>query len=121
MLVGKPGVGKSTVAAEVAAKLTTGQLAGSYLIRPQTVLYSLTEDSEGTFKARFIAAGGNERVTLAAPVLIRGTGRGRADVACWPSSLALCTRDLTDPCKVELKHLTLSSTGLVGHCENSPS
>ncbi|MCW2960264.1 MAG: hypothetical protein JWM90_651, partial [Thermoleophilia bacterium] len=56
MLVGKPGVGKSTVAADVAAKLTTGHLAGSYLGRAQNVLYSLTEDSEGTFKARFIAA-----------------------------------------------------------------
>jgi predicted ATP-dependent serine protease len=59
MLVGKPGVGKSTVAADVAAKLTTGHLAGSYLGRAQNVLYSLTEDSEGTFKARFIAAGGD--------------------------------------------------------------
>jgi hypothetical protein len=59
MLVGKPGVGKSTVAADVAAKLTTGHLAGSYLGQPQNVLYSLTEDSEGTFKARFIAADGD--------------------------------------------------------------
>ncbi|SDY84842.1 AAA domain-containing protein [Modestobacter sp. DSM 44400] len=59
MLVGKPGVGKSTVAADLAAKLTTGRLAGSYLGRSQRVLYSLTEDSEGTFKARFIAAGGD--------------------------------------------------------------
>jgi hypothetical protein len=59
MLVGKPGVGKSTVAADVAAKLTTGQLAGSFLGRPRDVLYSLTEDSEGVFKARFIAAGGD--------------------------------------------------------------
>lgn len=64
MLVGKPGVGKSTVAADVAAKLTTGHLAGSYAGRPQHVLYSLTEDSEGVFKARFIAAGGDaERLT----------------------------------------------------------
>jgi AAA domain len=59
MLVGKPGVGKSTVAADVAAKLTTGNLPGSFLGRPQQVLYSLTEDSGGTFKARFIAAGGD--------------------------------------------------------------
>ncbi|WP_448613339.1 AAA family ATPase [Modestobacter sp. URMC 112] len=59
MLVGKPGVGKSTVAADLAAKLTTGRLAGSYLARPQNILYSLTEDSEGTFKARFIAADGD--------------------------------------------------------------
>ncbi len=59
MLVGKPGVGKSTVAADVAAKLTTGTLAGSFLGRPQSVVYSLTEDSEGTFKARFLAAGGD--------------------------------------------------------------
>jgi hypothetical protein len=59
MLVGKPGVGKSTVAADVAAKLTVGSLDGSYRGRPQTVLYSLTEDSEGTFKGRFIAAGGD--------------------------------------------------------------
>ncbi len=59
MLVGKPGVGKSTVAADVAAKLTTGQLAGSLLGRPQNILYSLTEDSEGIFKGRFLAAGGD--------------------------------------------------------------
>ncbi|MCU1669506.1 MAG: hypothetical protein JWP40_2433 [Blastococcus sp.] len=59
MLVGKPGVGKSTVAADVAAKLTTGRLSGSFLGRPQTVLYSLTEDAEGVFKARFIAADGD--------------------------------------------------------------
>src|SRR4051794_6236870 len=59
MLVGKPGVGKSTVAVDVAAKLTTGHLAGSFAGRPQTVLYSLTEDSEGVFKARFISAGGD--------------------------------------------------------------
>jgi hypothetical protein len=59
MLVGKPGVGKSTVAADVAAKLTTGQLDGSFCGQPQNVLYSLTEDSEGVFKARFVAAGGD--------------------------------------------------------------
>ncbi len=59
MLVGKPGVGKSTVAADVAAKLTTGELNGSFLDHPQRVLYSLTEDSEGVFKARFLAAGGD--------------------------------------------------------------
>jgi hypothetical protein len=59
MLVGKPGVGKSTVAADVAARLTTGDLAGSFEGRPSNVLYSLTEDSEGVFKARFIAAGGD--------------------------------------------------------------
>ncbi len=58
MLVGKPGVGKSTVAADLAAKLTIGELAGSFLGRPQNVLYSLTEDSEGVFKARFVAADG---------------------------------------------------------------
>lgn len=64
MLVGKPGVGKSTVAADVAAKLTTGHLSGSFVGRPQSVLYSLTEDSEGVFKARFIAADGDpERLT----------------------------------------------------------
>ncbi|MCU1668045.1 MAG: hypothetical protein JWP40_972 [Blastococcus sp.] len=65
MLVGKPGVGKSTVAAEVAAKLTTGDLAGSFLQQPQSVLYSLTEDSESVFKARFLAADGDpERLTV---------------------------------------------------------
>jgi AAA domain len=59
MMVGKRGVGKSTVAADVAAKLTTGHLAGNFLGRPQRVLYSLTEDSESTFKARFLAADGD--------------------------------------------------------------
>lgn len=61
MLVGKPGVGKSTVAADVAAKLTTGHLAGSFLGSPKGVLYSLTEDSESVFKARFVAADGDPR------------------------------------------------------------
>ncbi len=59
MLVGKPGVGKSTVAAQWAAELTTGTLAGDFDGQPQHVLYSLTEDSESVFKARFLAAGGD--------------------------------------------------------------
>src|SRR4051812_43388332 len=59
MLVGKPGVGKSTVAADVAAQLTTGDLAGSFRGGPQHVLYSLTEDSESVFKGRFLAADGD--------------------------------------------------------------
>src|SRR4051794_6885559 len=42
LLVGKPGVGKSTVAADLAARLTTGRLAGDLINRPCNVLYSLT-------------------------------------------------------------------------------
>ncbi len=65
MLVGKPGVGKSTLAADVAARLTTGHLNGTFLGQRRNVLYSLTEDSPSTFKARFLAAGGDpERLTV---------------------------------------------------------
>ncbi len=59
MLVGKPGIGKSTVAVDLAAKITTGTLAGDFHGTPRPVLYSLTEDAESVFKARFLAAGGN--------------------------------------------------------------
>jgi hypothetical protein len=59
MLVGKPGIGKSTVAAELAAKITMGTLDGDFYGTPRRVLYSLTEDAESVFKARFLAAGGN--------------------------------------------------------------
>ncbi|WNV83887.1 AAA family ATPase [Umezawaea sp. Da 62-37] len=59
LLVGKPGVGKSTVVVDLAAKLTTGQLDGTFRGEPQHVLYSITEDSESTLKARLIAAGGD--------------------------------------------------------------
>lgn len=60
-MVGKPGIGKSTVGVDVAAKLTTGQLDGDFTGEPQHVLYSTTEDSESTLKARLIAAGGDPR------------------------------------------------------------
>ncbi|MEU4741450.1 AAA family ATPase [Actinosynnema sp. NPDC023658] len=59
LLVGKPGVGKSTVVVDLAAKLTTGQLDGDFNGEPQPVLYSITEDSESTLKARLIAAKGD--------------------------------------------------------------
>lgn len=59
LLVGKPGIGKSTLAVNVAAKLTVGKLDGDCEGEPRHVLYSVTEDSESTFKARFIAAGGD--------------------------------------------------------------
>ncbi|MER6667482.1 AAA family ATPase [Amycolatopsis japonica] len=59
LLVGKPGLGKSTLAATVAAQLTVGQLGGDCKGKPRHILYSVTEDSESTFKARFIAAGGD--------------------------------------------------------------
>ncbi|WP_158842628.1 AAA family ATPase [Saccharothrix deserti] len=59
LLVGKPGLGKSTVVVDLAAKVTTGQLDGDLDGEPQRVLYSITEDSESMFKARFIAAGGD--------------------------------------------------------------
>lgn len=59
LLVGKPGIGKSTVVVDLAAKLTTGQLDGDFAGEPQHVLYSTTEDSESMLKARFIAAKGD--------------------------------------------------------------
>jgi hypothetical protein len=59
LLVGKPGVGKSTVAADLAANLTTGRLAGDFLRTPRNVLYSVTEDAEYVLKARIVAAGGD--------------------------------------------------------------
>lgn len=59
LLVGKPGIGKSTVVVDLAAKLTTGQLDGGFKGEPHHVLYSSTEDSPSTLKARFVAAGGD--------------------------------------------------------------
>lgn len=59
LLVGKPGLGKSTVVVDLAAKLTTGQLDGAFKDEPHHVLYSTTEDSPSTLKARFVAAGGD--------------------------------------------------------------
>ncbi len=59
LLVGKPGIGKSALAVDLAAKLTVGQLDGDCKGEPRHVLYSITEDSESMFKARFVAAGGD--------------------------------------------------------------
>ncbi|MFC4086559.1 AAA family ATPase [Amycolatopsis samaneae] len=59
LLVGKPGIGKSTLAVDLAAKLTRGQLDGDCKGEQRHVLYSITEDSESMFKARFVAAGGD--------------------------------------------------------------
>ncbi len=59
MLVGKPGIGKSTLMVDLAAKVTTGGLDGDLHGQPRPVLYSLTEDAPSVFKARFLAAGGN--------------------------------------------------------------
>jgi hypothetical protein len=59
LVIGKPGLGKSTLVTDLAAKITTGQLDGDFKGEQHRVLYSVTEDSESTFKARFVAAGGD--------------------------------------------------------------
>lgn len=60
LLAGRPGVGKSTAALDLAAAVTVGKLPGESFGSPQRVLIAATEDA---FKAvivpRFIAAGGD--------------------------------------------------------------
>ncbi|WP_182354210.1 AAA family ATPase [Flaviflexus huanghaiensis] len=58
LLAGKEGLGKSTLAVNVAAQVTRGTLPGSNEGKPRAVIYAATEDSwEHTIIPRLIAAG----------------------------------------------------------------
>lgn len=58
LLAGREGLGKSTVAYWLAARITRGELAGEYAGQPKSVLVCATEDSwEYTIVPRLIAAG----------------------------------------------------------------
>lgn len=58
LIVGRGGVGKSTLLCEFAAWITTGKMRGEYWGVPRDVLYVVNEDSlEYTVTPRLIAAG----------------------------------------------------------------
>ena len=58
LLGGREGIGKSTVAYQLAADLTQGRLDGVYLSEPRAVIVAATEDSWGhTIVPRLMAAG----------------------------------------------------------------
>lgn len=58
LLAGKEGLGKSTLAYWVAARITRGELVGEYAGLPKAVLICATEDSyEHTIGPRLVAAG----------------------------------------------------------------
>lgn len=60
MLAGRPGVGKSTTALDVAAAITVGTLPGEDFGTPHHILIAATEDSFAhIIVPRFKAAGGN--------------------------------------------------------------
>jgi hypothetical protein len=60
LLAGREGIGKSTVWADIAARLTRGRLPGRYEGKPQTVVVCATEDSwSHTIVPRLMAAGAN--------------------------------------------------------------
>ena len=57
-LGGREGVGKSTVCAHLAAKVTKGELPGDYYGTPKSVIIVSTEDDwSATIKPRLVAAG----------------------------------------------------------------
>jgi hypothetical protein len=57
LLAGREGVGKSTIAYEIAARITRGTLAGAFYGTPRSVIISATEDAwEQTVVPRLMAA-----------------------------------------------------------------
>ncbi len=65
LLAGREGLGKSTIAAEKAARVTRGQLEGEWFGQPRNVLYLHTEDArEFTVAPRLRAAGADMRRVL---------------------------------------------------------
>jgi hypothetical protein len=57
LLGGREGIGKSTVAYQLAADITRGRLPGCYAQRPRSVIVAATEDSwEHTIVPRLMAA-----------------------------------------------------------------
>jgi hypothetical protein len=62
LLAGREGIGKSTIAYQLAADLTRGRLPGTAYGKPRAVIVAATEDSwEHTIVPRLMAAGANLR------------------------------------------------------------
>lgn len=58
LLAGREGIGKSTVAVDIAAQVTRGQLAGELNGQPRAVIYVNSEDArDTTIVPRLVAAG----------------------------------------------------------------
>lgn len=58
LLAGREGLGKSTVAVDLAARVTRGELAGEFLSQPRHVIYVNSEDArDSTIVPRLVAAG----------------------------------------------------------------
>ncbi|MCF7552224.1 AAA family ATPase [Pseudonocardia sp. WMMC193] len=58
LLAGREGLGKSTVAVDLAAQVTRGELAGEFLGEPRHVIYVNSEDArDSTIVPRLVAAG----------------------------------------------------------------
>lgn len=81
LLAGREGIGKSTVALDIAARLTRGTLPGMYEGRPQPVVLCATEDSwKHTILPRLHAVGAD--LSLVFNVVVREPdGRRRAIIA----------------------------------------
>ncbi|WP_231390206.1 AAA family ATPase [Nocardia sp. CNY236] len=88
LLAGREGLGKSTIAAQVAAEVTCGGLAGGeWFGQPRTVIYLHTEDSrEHTVAPRLRAAGADMSRVLFLDVQ---TEHSDAGVLSLPSDIAM--------------------------------
>ncbi|MFC5951289.1 AAA family ATPase [Pseudonocardia lutea] len=66
LLAGREGLGKSTVAVDLVAQVTRGELAGEFLGEPRPVIYVNSEDArDSTIVPRLVAAGADlERVVF---------------------------------------------------------
>jgi hypothetical protein len=80
LLAGREGIGKSTVWADLAARLTRGTLPGRYEGKPQSVIVCATEDSwSHTIVPRLVAAGAD--MDLIFHIAVEEDGRERGIVA----------------------------------------
>lgn len=61
VLVGDPGLGKTTLALELTAQLTRGQAHGDVADAPASVLIATAEDAQSVLRARLEAAGADLR------------------------------------------------------------
>lgn len=76
LLAGREGIGKSTVALDIAARVTRGTLSGRYEGKPQAVMVVATEDSwEYTIRPRLQAVSAN--LDLVYHVAVREDGKER--------------------------------------------
>ncbi|MHB8430745.1 MAG: AAA family ATPase, partial [Acidimicrobiales bacterium] len=92
LLAGQEGSGKTTIAVELAARATRGQLAGNLQRQTVGIVYATAEDSwSRTLRPRFEAAGADlDRVHF---VVIDGL-EGGLEIPGDLSRLAACMRDV---------------------------